>query len=246
MQGRTGPQLSSYHFVESFRALRAPHNFTAQLNGTLGGAAIMEDLFIVLLCGFDIVHVGIENQHGHSLTDANDPCSFRGHYILRHTRPFLGWLPPTPLLPELSDSMALSSSPAALGNETAKSLQSVKAIDFRQRTRSTPSAVGYPLLHVPFTSHLEGTSDGLTHFVLRTSVLERLASYEGKPTATGEGHADVVECPEVVAECLRNPEALKMLVALRRANVSPDLITTKTLLGASRQKEMWRSALSIL
>ena len=53
-------------------------------------------------------------------------------------------------------------------------------------------------------------------------------------------------CDEPVARCVDSPEAMRMLVALRRARVKPDVVSHRALLSASRKQESWASALGVL
>jgi hypothetical protein len=52
-------------------------------------------------------------------------------------------------------------------------------------------------------------------------------------------------CPEQTAAVLRSPQALAMLVALRRVRVKPGAITANALLSVSREQPTWCRALGI-
>jgi hypothetical protein len=53
-------------------------------------------------------------------------------------------------------------------------------------------------------------------------------------------------CEEPVARCVDSPEAMRMLVALRRARVKPGVVSHRALLSASKKQESWASALGVL
>jgi len=53
-------------------------------------------------------------------------------------------------------------------------------------------------------------------------------------------------CPEDVLCCLTSVDALRMLVALRRAKVKPEYISHRALMSATKKEESWCSALHLL
>lgn len=220
-RGHVGPDLDTYGFKEVFDSMRTnDSDFTCQVNGQVGDARLIEDFFHVILCGFDVVNVELKKI---GAADASvDPFNFEGIYTLAHTRPFLGWRPPTA-------SNRLPSTAAAGGDGDApgpKAPAAAAAPVFRGVER------GAPLLKVPFSARLEGCERIISHMTFRTTALEVIC-----------GHHD---CPVAVRSCLQNVEALRALVALRRAKVRADIITDKTLLGMTNRKDLWSSALGIL
>jgi hypothetical protein len=87
---------------------------------------------------------------------------------------------------------------------------------------------------VPFYLHGERAgshSMELSHLTLRSPLLESLQEVHGVPAVT--------------IELLQNLEALRMLVALRRANVKPALITDRMLRSVSKKQDTWSNALGL-
>nr|CCC93016.1 conserved hypothetical protein [Trypanosoma congolense IL3000] len=217
-----GPNLHAYGFGEMFNDIRTPDSdFTCQVNGRVGGAKLVEDFFIVLLCGFDFERVKIERQMAPGGT--TDPCQFSGTYVLAHTRPFLGW---KPRLIERSVDRC-TPSPSCSSGATAENREVCL-----ERPPSAKESFPSLVINVPFTARLEGNVGRISHLVFRSPVIDVITVHES--------------CPETVRSCLQNPEALQALVTLRRANVRPSIITDKTLMGITAKKEAWSSALGIL
>ncbi|KAK7200857.1 hypothetical protein NESM_000144200 [Novymonas esmeraldas] len=257
-QGHRGADLTTYRFREHLASLCCPGNtFTCQVNGTPGGARVLEDFFATLLSGFDIVHAGVEGSRGKSLAEPTDLCNYTGLYVLAHTRPFLGWSPsPTSLsgathtgatsapaatagvnygfngaAPETASRSAFLLSGGVSGSDGATVTMNLGATVAARGAAARPSV---STLVVPFTTHVEGLvcNGRLSHLVLRTPVMELLSTCP--------------ECPEAVRQCLASRDALKMFTTLRRAGVKPELITAKTLLSATKQNAAWTSALGVL
>ncbi|KPA86516.1 hypothetical protein ABB37_00662 [Leptomonas pyrrhocoris] len=253
--GRRGADLKVYRFHENLAELCAPGNtFTCQVNGAPGGKRVLEDFFATLLSGFDIVQVNVENARSNSLAEARDMRNHRGFYVLAHTRPFLGWTPtptslrlPASCAPVSANDAAMaaqagSCGEAAYGGEGEAAAEHFCPTPVQMETATvelasadgSPSLTSSTTLVVPFTTYVEGVmgSGRLSHLVLRSPVMELLSSCE--------------ECPTPVRQCLQSKEALKMFATLRRAGVKPEIITSKTLLSASKQNEVWTAALGIL
>ncbi|KAG5492310.1 hypothetical protein GH5_01227 [Leishmania sp. Ghana 2012 LV757] len=257
--GHRGADLKTYRLREHLAGLCCPGNmFTCQVNGHLGGMRVLEDFFVTLLSGFDIIHASVEGSRGMSLSKPADVCNYTGYYVLAHTRPFLGWEPsPTSLRGvALNSALAATSthSSAEYGfngaaPETAsRSAFLLRDVDGDDGTDATVMLSGEAnvetvqsnaessvyTLAVPFTTHVEGLvgQSCLSHLVLRTPVMELLRNRH--------------ECPDAVQKCLDSPEALKMFATLRRAGVKPEVITAKTLLSATQSNAAWMSALGIL
>ncbi|KEG13658.1 hypothetical protein DQ04_00861000 [Trypanosoma grayi] len=235
-----GPDLRSYGFTEVFQTICTQDNFTCQVNGQVGDDRLIEDFFIVLLCGFDFADVHVEQS---SLTDAlGHPHNFKGTYTLAHTRPFLGWRPPS-VVPRLAPSSAVEAAAAAAADtveggiageqsDTPRSAADAACEESVAASSLLQMSPSVPLVKVPFSARLEGTEHHISHMILRSPALDVITSD--------------ANCPATVQRCLENPEALRVLVSLRRANVRPDIITDKTLLGITTKKEAWSSALGIL
>lgn len=86
--GITGHDITKYPFRKSLSALTA-EEFTCQVNGSVGDSVLLEDLFIVLLTGFDIPKVSIRCAS----TPNEKSGVFEGDIFVHHTRPFIGWKP---------------------------------------------------------------------------------------------------------------------------------------------------------
>ena len=176
--GITGHDITKYPFRKSLSALTA-EEFTCQVNGVVGESKLLEDLFIILLTGFDIPKV--------SLRASNEGKAgvFEGDIFVHHTRPFIGW---------------------------------------------KPTNTEFCL---PFALRLEGdeTPDRLSHLCLKVPLKQSLITSD---------------CPTNVADCVENPDAMKMMVALRRIRVKPETISYAALMSASKKQDTWGSALGIL
>ncbi|ORC92035.1 uncharacterized protein TM35_000042490 [Trypanosoma theileri] len=249
----TGPDLRAYGFHEVFNSIRThDDDFTCQVNGQVGDAKLVEDFFILLLCGFNIMDVKLENS---SMTDAiNDSCNFKGTYTLEHARPFLGWSPtsvntssnlkisspllsfPTPnCSTPITNTTTNTTAATAFTSGDSNSMNSsscdgdsdITAV--KRRLDAPPPPL---LLRVPFTARLEGSERGISHMILRSPALNLVAAHHS--------------CPPAVRSCLQNSDAMQALVRLRRANVRPDIITDKTLMSIGARKEAWSSAMGIL
>lgn len=95
-------------------------------------------------------------------------------------------------------------------------------------------ATGELTVDVPFHLHGETAefhSGELSHLTLRSPFVEKLQSVRDVPPGT--------------IELLQNMEALRMLVALRRANVKPALITERMLRSVSKKQDTWSNALGL-
>jgi hypothetical protein len=112
-------------------------------------------------------------------------------------------------------------------------------------------------LTLPFTCDIDG---------LTTSSTSAIGAADAADTTTGATNADDLGplatslhfkadlgaallkagCPPEIAAMTTNPEAMKMLVVLRRANVKSQVVTYNALKSASRKQETWCSALGIL
>eukprot|EP00796_Vickermania_ingenoplastis_P006135 gene6135-4415_t len=220
MAGTTGEDLHKYRFRENLNTIRTPDNdFTCQVNGCVGGAALLEDFFFVLLSGFDIQNVTFAWR-----SSLYDPCltNYCGSYTLVHARPFLGWKPAVvashPLVP-----------PHTLSNLDNSTVVSNTFRNTSRRRREEAPAV----IQVPFSMHVEGggSHELLSHIAFRSPALRHVVKEE--------------ECPEDVRQCLRNPKAVQMIASLRRAYVDPQYITAEALLSATRTRETWADALHI-
>lgn len=131
----------------------------------------------------------------------------------------------------------------------------ISSVDIKEFVSETASANGtYRLIHrrpflgwvpqgdavtadvsvdVPFYMHGEGTFHGmqLSHLTFRSSLMEALR--------------DSKHAPPVTLELVQDMEALRMLVALRRANVKPEKITENLLRSVSKKQETWCNALGL-
>ena len=101
-----------------------------------------------------------------------------------------------------------------------------------QRTFLGWAATGQQI-EVPYHLSMEGCVNGAraSHITLRTGFVPAL---------------EQAGCPSNVIDCMAKPEATKMLVALRRAKVRPELISVRALQSATKQQDKWRSALDLL
>lgn len=251
-QGLCGPELRQYRFREQLDAVCVPGNLcTFQVNGQVGKARVLEDFFTILLCGFDIVEARVyQRTAAHAQPDSGNASSHDGHYLLLHTRPFLGWKPPqisppTPLPPSPAwpDFSALTSAangghgidlPVPSGGPAA----AFSSLTLGGAGGSEGAAAAVPLaaqsiIKVPFTSRVECcmANNRASHVILRSPVLDLIAAQPN--------------CPEEVRSCLKNANALQMLAGLRRAGVKPNIIAAKTLLSANQKNEAWATALGI-
>lgn len=178
----TGADISKYSFHEALRNIAHPEVFTSQVNGVVGGLPLVEDFFVVLLCGFDIVDIDVK-------TLSIEPAEASGTLRIAHRRTFLGWRPPS-------------------------EGESIMDVPLYMRGEAFPC-----------------NGEKLSHLTMRCPFAEALRERR---------------CPEGVSSCLTNPDALKMLVTLRRARVKPEIISERALLSASRKQERWCSALGML
>lgn len=240
MAAKTGPNISLYRFRENIDSMRTPDaDFTCQVNGEVGGVGLLENFFSVLLCGFDISDVFFRWKT--STCDPNE-THYSGHYILSHSRPFLGWYPPVHSSKKGNPPVeAISSSPVNMGSSSAPSC----GVDFSssrtppdsglhyasRRGKSMQRCTEFPRLEVPFFMHVEGggSQDLLSHIVFSSPAFSRLSRMHG--------------CPSTVQECLSHSKALKLITALRRAQVEPELITAEAVLKAAKSSDNWVDAL---
>ncbi|KAH9601338.1 hypothetical protein LSM04_000178 [Trypanosoma melophagium] len=259
-----GPDLRAYGFREVFNSIRThDDDFTCQVNGQVGDAKLLEDFFILLLCGFDIVNVKVENS---SVADAIcDSCNFKGTYTLEHTRPFLGWSPTSAsTLSNLKIPPPLSSLPTP----TSTTPVATNTTNITTVHNSTNSTTSYPAtFHISTNISISNNSDmsnsnnnstgerrglDVPPLVLQVPFTARLEGSEQRIShmILRSAALDLVaahrSCPPAVRSCLKSVEAMQALVRLRRANVRPDIITDKTLLSIGTRKEAWSSALGIL
>lgn len=127
-----------------------------------------------------------------------------------------------------------------VGSATEEGLYSkgtIRLIHRRPFLGWTPSAdqlTGEVTIDVPYCLH--GESGGfhggeLSHLTLRVPLVDELLKLRDVPPGT--------------LELLQNGEALKMLVALRRAGVKPALITDRMLRSVSKQQCTWSNALGL-
>ncbi|KPI86490.1 hypothetical protein ABL78_4430 [Leptomonas seymouri] len=243
--GPHGADLKACRFRENLAEICTPGNtFTCQVNGLPGGRRVLEDFFATLIAGFDIVQVNVESAPFTSL-QPRDTRNYSGFYVLRHSRPFMGWMPaPTSLrLPAADPAMGTPPSKGceAVCNEEGEEVAGYRYPTTAQGESATvkfASSNVLPTLNpstlvVPFSTYVEAIvgSGRLSHLVLRSPVMELLGCCEG--------------CPEQVRQCLQSKEALNMFSTLCRAGVKPENITTKTLLSASKQHEVWAASLGL-
>lgn len=241
MAAKTGPNLSSYRFRENIDSMRTPdEDFTCQVNGEVGGVSLLENFFSVLLCGFDISDVFFGWK-----TSICDPTEmhYSGRYVLRHSRPFLGWYPPlhsasqgSPPGEEIESrtlNMGTSSQDSLSGdfNSIKNTLPDSGLHYASRRGDSIQQSTEFPRLEVPFFMHVEGggSQELLSHIVFSSPAFLRLSRMQG--------------CPSIVHECLSHSKALKLIAALRRAQVEPNLITAEAVLKAAKSSENWMDAL---
>jgi hypothetical protein len=100
-------------------------------------------------------------------------------------------------------------------------------------TPTTNPLEGEVTIDVPYCLYGEGCFHGgeLSHLTLRSPLVAELQK--------------IREVPAVTLELLQNAEALKMLVALRRAGVKPALITDRMLRSVSKKQDTWSNALGL-
>jgi hypothetical protein len=178
---------------------------------------VVEDFLIFLCTGFDIRKVDCENNF----------------FLLEHSRNFLGWKPQPLNLTSSSNSE----------DEENKSIQNPNLIqlpfdmDFVVST-TTDAAVAdgeqQQQLSTPKFSHVK----------FKSSLVETFQK-------TGN-------CPNEVLDCLdsstnnnnnssnNNREAVKMVVALRKAGVRPEIISWRALKSATKKTSSWASALGVM
>jgi hypothetical protein len=87
-QGKTGHDIESYGFAAAASPLFSnPHTVGVSVNGFEGlGVKFVEDFFVVVTSGFDIVAVTEELPYVDDVEER-----LKGTFALRHVRPFLGW-----------------------------------------------------------------------------------------------------------------------------------------------------------
>lgn len=173
-RGHTGPDLDTYGFREVFATIRTGDNdFTCQVNGQVGGARLIEDFFLVLLCGFDVVDVKVVKP---SLSDVlADPVNCEGTYTIVHSRPFLGWGPP------------------GAGGDGRSTLLLPPGDGDGPRGRSVR------LLEVPFTARLEGSGEIISHMIFRSAVHRTIAAQPDCPATV----RSCLESPEALRAVAR-------------------------------------------
>ncbi|EPY31768.1 hypothetical protein STCU_03257 [Strigomonas culicis] len=96
-------------------------------------------------------------------------------------------------------------------------------------------------------------SKRISHLVFRTPLLDYMTNAQN-PTAAMLANAGgaahnveyLAQCPPEVQACLRNPEAVRMLVALRRAQVKSSMLKAHTLLSATHRESTWARAMGLM
>lgn len=243
----TGPRGKGAHRKGNFLC-------AAQLNGEVGSSRIFEDLFHVILSGFDVVHVNVENKDGCSLMSCmQDPCHFRGFLILAHTRPFLGWQPSFISMPRDVFTTELDPShPRARAAEHLSHFQ-LHTHDILPFATVTEQVVLLPkTVKVPFSVHAEGSfTKGrsnflLSHLNLRLRFVDALCANPAERDTFGVDGNRLDVPPETVVQALKDKQTLALFAGLRRLGVRPELITADTLLAATEQKAAWTDALGLM
>ncbi|EPY27680.1 hypothetical protein AGDE_10645 [Angomonas deanei] len=191
--------LNTYKFRENLDLMTvADPFFSCEVNNTFClNKSALENLFLLVLSGFDIVGVDVN-----AASVLGDKPVLDGSYTLQHRRSFLGWKPTS--------------------EET---------------------------ITVPFSTSMEKALGNqlITHISLRTTFQEKvLESYEQQVLAKQKG--DLEESRRLfqhLSEALQSPEALKMFCVLRRSNVSPNIISAKTLISATKNQKTWERAMGL-
>ena len=195
--------------------------------GVAASSVMVENWFIVLLAGFDIMGVRHEpakfNVTVHD-DDSDSCCKANVEDVvwlrLRHARTFLGWAPARPLLQSESSGTAVPG------------------------TRDHICDYWFPVV-VRAALELDRMTTEVrqcTQLDVDTSAFVPMLLKHGSEKLTPETSA----APEAVLKCCNSVDAMRMLVALRRANVKPNLISSAALLSATKKPERWASALGIL
>lgn len=242
MTAKTGACLSSYRFRENVDSIRTPdEDFTCQVNGEVGGVRLLENFFSVLLCGFDISDVFFGWKS--SICDPNG-INYSGRYVLSHSRPFLGWEPTS--CSYVGRSTSGKSFVKTAGSNVTSSAKS--GLDSISDTHSIPdtrlhyaSRRGDSIqlrdelspIEVPFSMHVEGggSQELLSHIVFSSPAFMHVSR--------------MPDCPSNVKECLADSKALKLIAALRLAQVDPTFITAEAVLKAAKSADNWVGTLNL-
>eukprot|EP00758_Cryptobia_borreli_P005542 Tbor_TRINITY_DN4921_c0_g1::TRINITY_DN4921_c0_g1_i2::g.9985::m.9985 len=173
--GVRGQDIGNYNIMESLKEITA-NDVTCQVNGVVGDRSLVEDFFLILLTGFDVLKT--------STTSTKNDSHYDGDVFVRHSRNFIGWQP-------------------------------------------TNSEYCFPYHLV-----LEGQDNAgrATHVTLNVPLGDSLKKSD---------------CPIEVVTCVNTPEAMKMLVALRRIRVKSEVISYGALMSASKKKASWCDALGV-
>jgi hypothetical protein len=178
---------------------------------------VVEDFLIFICAGFDIRKVDCENNF----------------FLLEHSRNFLGWKP-KPLNLPTSDSANIGGA-EKIENNNPNFIQLPFQMDFnlvadQQKKDDSTSSVD-----------VTTTTTKFSHVHFECPLLETFQK-------TGS-------CPNEVLDCLdnnnintnsQNREAVKMVVALRKAGVRPEIISWRALKSATKKTSSWASALGVM
>ncbi len=224
----TGYLLKPYNLHSYWSSIVEPDEFSAvwpqltqgkpQEKGTLSldVCRSIEDYFVVLLSGFDVLDVtwsaqAVSLSHATPSQGPNKSTvqhSANGVLQLKHARTFVSWAPTDSLIP-LPFSMTLG----------------------LKRRPALPGDAGEALPNAGVPPPTVTSEFGVTRVEFSADLVSTLLS---------------AGCPQTIANCTQNKDAMTMLMTLRRAGVKPQAITYNALLSASRKQEKWASALGIL
>lgn len=198
---------------------------------------VVEDFLIFLSCGFDIKSVDCENNV----------------FVLEHARNFLGWKPAPAAVPQSPSSYATATTTTT---ETASSSGSEETVNKNPNLLRLPFEMKFELREVvpslsrPTNSSSENNNNNSNpdQDVIETE--QRFSSVKFDCPLVDTLRSQT-KCPPEILSCLDadgegGREPVKMVVALRKAGVRPEIISWRALKSATKKTSTWASALGVL
>jgi hypothetical protein len=179
---------------------------------------VVEDFLLFLTTGFDIKSVDCE----------------KSVFVLEHSRNFLGWKPAP---------VAVSANTSA-GPE--KQQKEEEVVEVNPNLLYLPFSINFELQEVVPTLQRSTTSnESDQEQVVETETKFSKLKFDCPLVETLQKQT---KCPEEVISCLSdgNRDPIKMVVALRKAGVRPEIISWRALKSATKKTSTWASALGVL
>jgi hypothetical protein len=164
---------------------------------------------------------------GFDITRVDVTGANKGVLRLAHRRNFLGWRPasPAPAEFDVPFTLDLDLEPAAA------------PVDVSDGVSQKTGAEG-PTSGLVATSPARAVQASAAVLSRRVKRVHLDIDLQAALRAQG--------CPPEVLACVTNPEAVKMVVALRTARVKPDVISWRALVSATKPTDTWARALGVL